>query len=134
VEKNYFLACDIFLATWDEYSIHIVRKFLWLVLKYCHISIILHLFVTWHHFKRFIPPFFCLYIFFLMHPQVPWWIQLWVQRWREWKEKELGRVPWLTTLWGRVVCWSFGKGLGRATNGSIIHMDLHKPNNKLVSA
>jgi len=25
-------------------------------------------------------------------------------------------------------------GLGRLTNNSIIHMDLHKPNNKLVSA
>jgi hypothetical protein len=27
-----------------------------------------------------------------------------------------------------------GWGLGRVTNGSIIHMALHKPNNKLVSA
>jgi hypothetical protein len=27
-----------------------------------------------------------------------------------------------------------GWGLGRVTSGSIIHMDLHKPNNKLVSA
>jgi len=29
---------------------------------------------------------------------------------------------------------ALGWGLGRVTSGSIIHMDLHKPNNKLVSA
>jgi hypothetical protein len=28
---------------------------------------------------------------------------------------------------------ALGWGLGRMTSGSIIHMDLHKPNNKLVS-
>jgi hypothetical protein len=30
-------------------------------------------------------------------------------------------------------CWSSGMRLGRMTSRSIIHMDLHKPNNKLVS-
>jgi hypothetical protein len=34
---------------------------------------------------------------------------------------------------GRGACCSFGMGLGWATSGSIIHMDLHKPN-KLISA
>jgi hypothetical protein len=34
---------------------------------------------------------------------------------------------------GRGVCWNSGMRLGRAISGSIIHMDLHKPNNKLVS-
>jgi len=29
---------------------------------------------------------------------------------------------------------ALGWGLKRLTNNSIIHMDLHKPNNKLVSA
>jgi len=29
---------------------------------------------------------------------------------------------------------ALGWGLRRVTSGSIIHMDLHKPNNKLVSA
>jgi hypothetical protein len=29
----------------------------------------------------------------LMHPQAPWWTQLWVQRWWQWKEKELGHIP-----------------------------------------
>jgi len=29
---------------------------------------------------------------------------------------------------------ALGWGLGRLTSRSIIHMDLHKPNNKLVSA
>jgi hypothetical protein len=32
------------------------------------------------------------------------------------------------------VCWSSKMGLGRLTNNSIIYMDLHKSNNKLVSA
>ncbi len=36
----------------------------------------------------------------LMHPQAPWWTQLWVQRWKQQKEKELGCAPWLATLWG----------------------------------
>ncbi len=35
---------------------------------------------------------------------------------------------------GRGACWSFGMGLRRLTSNSITHMDLHKPNNKLVSA
>jgi hypothetical protein len=30
--------------------------------------------------------------------------------------------------------WSFGWGLGRMISKSITHIDLHKPNNKLVSA
>jgi hypothetical protein len=34
---------------------------------------------------------------------------------------------------GRGVCCSSGMRLGRAISGSIIHADLHKPNNKLVS-
>jgi hypothetical protein len=34
------------------------------------------------------------------HPQAPWWTQLWVQRWRQRKEKELGHTPWLTALRG----------------------------------
>jgi hypothetical protein len=29
---------------------------------------------------------------------------------------------------------ALGSGLGRFTSNSITHMDLHKPNNKLVSA
>jgi hypothetical protein len=29
---------------------------------------------------------------------------------------------------------ALGWGLGQVISGSIIHMDLHKPNNKLVSA
>jgi hypothetical protein len=38
-----------------------------------------------------------------------------VQRWRQWKEKELGRALWLTTLRGRGARWSSGMGLGRLT-------------------
>jgi hypothetical protein len=68
------------------------------------------------------------------HPQAPWWIQLWIQRWRHWKEKELGCGPWFTTLWGiggRVGAPKWG--LGRLTKKSITHTDLHKPNNKLIN-
>jgi hypothetical protein len=35
---------------------------------------------------------------------------------------------------GKGACWSFRMGLGRLTSNSITHTDLHKPNNKLVSA
>jgi hypothetical protein len=34
----------------------------------------------------------------------------------------------------RGACWSFGMRLGRVTSKSIIHMDMHKLNNKLVTA
>ncbi len=50
------------------------------------------------------------------------------------KDKELGYTPWLATLWGvegRV--GALGLGLARMTSESIIHMDMHKPNNKLVN-
>ncbi len=49
------------------------------------------------------------------------------------KEKELKRVPWLVTLRGRRACWNSRMGLGRLTSNSLTHMDLHKPNNKLIS-
>jgi hypothetical protein len=35
---------------------------------------------------------------------------------------------------GRGRVKALGWGLGRLTNNSITHMDLHKPNNKLVNA
>jgi hypothetical protein len=35
---------------------------------------------------------------------------------------------------GVEACSSSKMGLGRVTSSSIIHIDLHKPNNKLVSA
>jgi hypothetical protein len=35
---------------------------------------------------------------------------------------------------GRGAFWNSGMGLGRVTNNSIIHTDLHKPNNMLISA
>jgi hypothetical protein len=34
---------------------------------------------------------------------------------------------------GRRACWNFGMGLGILTSTSLTHMDLHKPNNKLVT-
>ncbi len=35
---------------------------------------------------------------------------------------------------GKGACWSSGMGLGRTTSSSLIHTNLHKPNNKLVIA
>jgi len=32
------------------------------------------------------------------------------------------------------VCWNFGMGLSKLTSKSLTHTDLHKPNNRLVSA
>ncbi len=45
-----------------------------------------------------------------------------------------GAFPSSQHFRGRGVCWSSKMGLGRLTNNSIIYMDLHKSNNKLVSA
>jgi hypothetical protein len=38
------------------------------------------------------------------------------------------------TSWVKEAFEALGWGLRRMTNGSIIHMDLHKTNNKLVNA
>jgi hypothetical protein len=44
-------------------------------------------------------------------------------------------VPWFVALWGVQGCVrTLGWGLGGLTSNSITHMDLHKPNNNLVSA
>jgi len=55
------------------------------------------------------------------------------------KGEDNGRRSWgaflgLQHFEGRGACSSFGMGLERVTSGSIIHMDLHKLNNKLVNA
>jgi hypothetical protein len=42
-------------------------------------------------------------------------------------------LPNLQHFGGKKVCWSSGMGLGRLTNNSLIHTDLHKPKNKLVN-
>jgi hypothetical protein len=70
----------------------------------------------------------------LTHPQTLWCTQLWVQRWKQRKEKKLQCAPWFAHFGGRRAWWSFGMKLGRMTSKSTIHIDLHKPNNKLVSA
>jgi len=36
----------------------------------------------------------------MMHPQAPRGTQLQVLRGKQWKEKELGRAPWLVALQG----------------------------------
>jgi hypothetical protein len=50
------------------------------------------------------------------------------------KRGRVGRTLWLVTLRGRGAGWSSRMGLGRATSGSIIDVNLHKLNNKLVNA
>ncbi len=50
------------------------------------------------------------------------------------RRKSWGALFNLQHFRGRGACWNFEMGLGQATSGSIIHVDLHKPNNKLVSA
>jgi len=45
-----------------------------------------------------------------------------------------GRSLAHNTLGRRRACWSFEIGLGKLTSNSFTHMDLHKLNNKLVSA
>jgi hypothetical protein len=44
------------------------------------------------------------------------------------------RAPWLATLLRQKGVLELQDGLGRVTSSSIIHTDLHKPNNKLVCA
>jgi hypothetical protein len=49
------------------------------------------------------------------------------------RKKSLSVFLGLQHFGGRRVCWSFGMGLGRMTSNSIPHMDLYKPNNKLIN-
>jgi hypothetical protein len=56
-------------------------------------------------------------------------------RWKQWKDKELkARSQAHSTMGVEGRVGTPGQGLERTTSWSIIHMDLHKPNNKLVSA
>jgi hypothetical protein len=50
------------------------------------------------------------------------------------KTRSCNVLPGSQRFKGREACWSSGMGQGRVTSGSIIHTNLHKPNNKLVSA
>ncbi len=50
------------------------------------------------------------------------------------KKKTLGHVLGLQHFRGRGACYNFGMGLRRLISNSLTHMNLHKPNNKLVSA
>jgi hypothetical protein len=50
------------------------------------------------------------------------------------RRRNWGMLPSSQHFGGRRVCWSSVLGLGRLISNTITHMDLHKPNNKLVSA
>jgi hypothetical protein len=69
----------------------------------------------------------------MMHPQLFWWIQLWVQRVKIVEGQGVGARSLAHNILGvekrdGVLRW----GQERMTSKSIIHTDLHKPNNKLV--
>jgi hypothetical protein len=48
---------------------------------------------------------------YVTHPQAPWWTQLWIQRWKQRKEKELGCASWFIALWGKRVCYNSKMGI-----------------------
>jgi len=50
------------------------------------------------------------------------------------RKKSWGALSGSQHFGGRGACWSSEMRLGRLTSHSIIHANLHKPNNKLVSA
>jgi hypothetical protein len=87
------------------------------------------------HFWVFFPFFLCFFFqICVMHPQTPWYIQLRVQgenneRIRSWV-RSLARNTSGVEDHARALEW----GLGQMISESIIHIDLHKPNNKLVNA
>jgi hypothetical protein len=71
----------------------------------------------------------------LTHPQLLWWTQLWVQRVKTTKGQGVGAhsLPRNTLgVQGRV--GAPGWILGIMTSKLITHMDLQKPNNKLINA
>jgi hypothetical protein len=61
-------------------------------------------------------------------PHIPWKTQMQVWEWKQWK-KEFGHTSGVEGCVG-----TRGWELGRVTSKSIIHTNLHSPNNKLVSA
>jgi len=70
----------------------------------------------------------------MTHPQAPRWTQLQVQGWRQQKEKKWDALLNLQHFGGKEARWSSEMGLKILTSISITHTDLHKLNNKLVSA
>ncbi len=70
-----------------------------------------------------------------MHPQTLWWIQLWFQKVKTMEGSKVEACSLSHSILG--VEGHAGApewGPGRMTSKSITHTDLHKPNNKLVSA
>jgi hypothetical protein len=49
-------------------------------------------------------------------------------------KRSWGMLPSSRHFGSRGACWSFEMRLGQVTSESIIHVDLHKPKNKLVNA
>jgi hypothetical protein len=71
----------------------------------------------------------------LMHPHIPWKTQMRVQKWKQQKEKGV-EVRYLIRSTSRVEGRAKAPkwGLGWMLSGSIIHTNLHNPNNKLFNA
>jgi hypothetical protein len=55
-------------------------------------------------------------------------------RLKQQKDAKLGTFPDSQHFRGRRACWSSGMGLRKVISKSITHTNLHKSNNKLVSA
>jgi hypothetical protein len=71
----------------------------------------------------------------MTHPQLFWWIQLWVQKVKILEGQGVGACSLVRNTLGVEGHIGAPKwGLGKMTRKSITHMDLHKLNNKLVSA
>jgi hypothetical protein len=73
-------------------------------------------------------------VHFLMHPHSPWKIQMQILMWKQWKKKLGVHTLSHSTSGVEGHVRALGWGLRRMTSESIIHMNLHRPNNKLVSA
>jgi hypothetical protein len=70
----------------------------------------------------------------LTHPQAPYGLNC-KSKGEDNRRRRSGDTLFdLQHFGGKRARWSSGMGLGRMISKSIIHMDLHKPNNKLVNA
>ncbi len=71
---------------------------------------------------------------YLTHHQAPRWTHCKSKKKTNGKRRNWGVFPSSQHFEGRRACWSSEMGLRRLTNISITHANLHKPNNKLISA
>jgi len=109
--------------TYYKRSILYIDKFWFLVspnFTYCKFSF----FFNSYHFVHFLN----LWRVYLMHLQIPWWIQLWIQSMKTTKGWRVGALLMTcSTLGVKGRVGALGWRLGQMTSKSIIHMDMHGP-------